>query len=69
MSHYKNVGQTTKYKCLISPLKMWRMTVTKISFMQKLREDEIQGILATSQLLSKLEKVMEFWIELYKKEM
>jgi len=45
------------------------MTVTKISFMQKLREDEIQGILATSQLLSKLEKVMEFWIELYKKEM
>jgi len=48
---------------------MWRMTVTKISFMQKLREDKIQGILATSQLLYKLEKVMGFWIELCNEEM
>jgi len=48
---------------------MWHMTVTKISFVQKLREDKIQGILATSQLLSKLEKVMGFWIELYNEEM
>jgi hypothetical protein len=45
------------------------MTVTKISFMQKLRGEKIQGVLATSQLLSKLEKVMGFWIELYNKEM
>jgi hypothetical protein len=37
--------------------------------MQKLREDKIQGILATSQLLSKLEKIMGFWIELYNREM
>jgi hypothetical protein len=37
--------------------------------MQKLREDKIQGILATFQLLSKLEKVMGFWIKLYNEEL
>jgi hypothetical protein len=48
---------------------MWHITVTKISFMQKLREDKIQQILATSQLLFKLEKVMGFWKKLYNEEM
>jgi len=48
---------------------MWHMTVTKISFMQKLREDKIQGKLASYLSVAKLEKVMGFWIELYNEEM
>jgi hypothetical protein len=32
--------------------------------MQKLGEDKVQGILATSQLLSTLEKAMGCWVEL-----
>jgi hypothetical protein len=37
--------------------------------MKKFREDKIQGILATFQLLSKLEKVMGIWTELHNEEM
>jgi hypothetical protein len=33
-----------------------KYTVTKISFMQELREDKLLGLLATSHLLFKLEK-------------
>ena len=37
--------------------------------MQKLREDKIQGKLASYLSVAKLEKVMGFWIELYNEEM
>jgi hypothetical protein len=35
-------GRSQHKNALIGPPKMWHITVTKISFMQKLREDKVQ---------------------------